>query len=342
MKDSLILQDKNYISARRVHELFGYTSDYVGQLCRAGKLDAKMIGRAWFVTMKSVIDYQAHLDEIAKTKVKDRKKTAKKLYRRSLGEAELSKEISSLSESREVEENVKEEVKSIESVIQASEAPIIEKEFAPINSHIDIPFIPVVNTTYIEEIEEEVLPITPEVREEESIVTPIHISVEESEEIPVYVEEVPVSIPSPYISKKAFAKISIASGIFVCALVLVLSTGVFSNKALVGSASVSDGFGSRIVAFITNLFHKDRVIVQSEPNATEAVVKKDIPFNGMAVVPATDSDVQNEIIKQKIRESFSDDVMVRPDQDGSSGVITPVFRKTNGDDFLYVLVPVNQ
>ena len=43
MKDSLILQDNNYISAKRVQELFGYTSDYVGQLCRSGKIEAKMI-----------------------------------------------------------------------------------------------------------------------------------------------------------------------------------------------------------------------------------------------------------------------------------------------------------
>jgi hypothetical protein len=44
--------------------------------------------------------------------------------------------------------------------------------------------------------------------------------------------------------------------------------------------------------------------------------------------------------KNKIKNSFSDEVTVEPDTSGTSGIIKPVFKKTNGDDFVYVLVPV--
>jgi hypothetical protein len=59
MKNSLTLHDVNYISAKRAQEVFGYTSDYIGQLCRADKLECRMIGRSWFVTERSLIAHKS-------------------------------------------------------------------------------------------------------------------------------------------------------------------------------------------------------------------------------------------------------------------------------------------
>jgi len=53
-RDVLVLKDKKFISAGRAAEISGYTSDYIGQLCRAGKLDCAMLGRGWFVTEDSL------------------------------------------------------------------------------------------------------------------------------------------------------------------------------------------------------------------------------------------------------------------------------------------------
>ena len=55
MRDDLYLSGKKYISARRAAEITGYTSDYVGQLCRAGKIDATMVGRGWFISQESIL-----------------------------------------------------------------------------------------------------------------------------------------------------------------------------------------------------------------------------------------------------------------------------------------------
>ena len=57
-RDELILKGEKYISARRAAELVRYTSDYVGQLCRAGKVDAVMVGRGWYVDKKAIVAHK--------------------------------------------------------------------------------------------------------------------------------------------------------------------------------------------------------------------------------------------------------------------------------------------
>ena len=47
--EELTLEGKRYISSKRAAEVSGYTKDYVGQLARAGALDAKMVGRSWYI-----------------------------------------------------------------------------------------------------------------------------------------------------------------------------------------------------------------------------------------------------------------------------------------------------
>jgi hypothetical protein len=47
--NEITIGDKVYISAKRAAEITGYARDYVGQLCREGHMDAKMVGRSWYV-----------------------------------------------------------------------------------------------------------------------------------------------------------------------------------------------------------------------------------------------------------------------------------------------------
>src|ERR1035437_1997522 len=60
---SVILNGKNYISSRRAAKLCTYTTDYVGQLCRSGKLDCTRVGRVWYVTEESVLKHKQNADE---------------------------------------------------------------------------------------------------------------------------------------------------------------------------------------------------------------------------------------------------------------------------------------
>lgn len=38
---------------------YRYTTDYIGQLCRAGKVESKLIGRAWFVSEDSLLSHKS-------------------------------------------------------------------------------------------------------------------------------------------------------------------------------------------------------------------------------------------------------------------------------------------
>jgi len=63
---------------------------------------------------------------------------------------------------------------------------------------------------------------------------------------------------------------------------------------------------------------------------------KPVTREGMVVVPSTERD---EEVKAKIKAAFSDEVEVKP-KDKESGIIVPVFREKKGEDYLYILVPI--
>ena len=63
---------KEYVKGSVVAERFRYTADYLGQLCRGKKVDARLIGRAWYVNVDSL---NAHRDTRYKTAEKEQGST---------------------------------------------------------------------------------------------------------------------------------------------------------------------------------------------------------------------------------------------------------------------------
>src|SRR3989344_28484 len=54
----VILAGEKYISSRRASEITGYATDYIGQLCRAGKIKCQRIGRDWVVSETDILNYK--------------------------------------------------------------------------------------------------------------------------------------------------------------------------------------------------------------------------------------------------------------------------------------------
>jgi hypothetical protein len=52
--DKVVLDGVEYVKASAAAKQFHYTPDYVGQLCRAKKVDARLVGRTWFVNPESL------------------------------------------------------------------------------------------------------------------------------------------------------------------------------------------------------------------------------------------------------------------------------------------------
>lgn len=55
--DELEISGKRYLSTRRAAKEHKYTSDYVGQLIRGGKVVGKKVGRSWYVSEESLNAY---------------------------------------------------------------------------------------------------------------------------------------------------------------------------------------------------------------------------------------------------------------------------------------------
>ena len=69
MDKVLKFDGKKYISAKLAAEITGYTSDYVGQLCRGKKINSRLVGRSWYVLEKDLLDHKSsHHAENSKNK----------------------------------------------------------------------------------------------------------------------------------------------------------------------------------------------------------------------------------------------------------------------------------
>ena len=63
---------------------------------------------------------------------------------------------------------------------------------------------------------------------------------------------------------------------------------------------------------------------------------------GMVVLPQSDVGADSSQFKRDIQSVFSDNVIVQPDKEGDAGIIQPIFKKNKGDEYLYVMVPVDK
>ena len=52
--DEITLDDQTYVSSKRAAQITGYAKDYVGQLCREGRVEARLVGRNWYVLEASI------------------------------------------------------------------------------------------------------------------------------------------------------------------------------------------------------------------------------------------------------------------------------------------------
>ena len=56
--NEILIDDRKYISSKRAAEITGYAKDYIGQLCREGRVPARLIGRSWYVLETAIHDHR--------------------------------------------------------------------------------------------------------------------------------------------------------------------------------------------------------------------------------------------------------------------------------------------
>ncbi len=303
MNSDLFFEGKQYISSSRAAKISGYANDYIGQLCRDGKLESRMVGRSWYVEIDSLI---CHKNNNANG---TRSKRVKKLSQEDFGRESISKPINTGGSVINVSYP---DFSGIERLGRIAPSSVIFVSPKPISS---------------------------------------------------------VSISSPQVQGKGgFARVAIG----VCALFLALlgfRFGLFTNpssgdiygkvwdsvnqelEASVFSAtknatvSVYQALSSALRDWffesretILVLTGSGKVTINNKPQTSSDTVLN-YPDRGMVVVP-TNEQTDREGVVAKIKQSFSDEVVVT-EMDKESGVITPVFKNSKGDDYLFVLVPID-
>ena len=463
MKDSFIFEGKKYISARRASEISGYASDYVGQLCRASKLDCRMVGRSWFVTEESLHLHKAAIsrEEGQRSRIENlRGKSEVKVnpvqvsvvavpvetvasqvsnpvasasvvtsQTSSVGKSAVEGKIQSpIDSSRalvvvpslvpvEVKKFIQEELKK--SVVSPWTVEEISPKSSIVYSNDDRPLLPTLNKkeNKVSEIADKKIElpikspivvakaeaskvelaktehkveskklevvasksdveISKEIKKEvktenTKILSPIKISTLPLNKIKANIErrkkvvgEVSSKVSKNVIAYQKLARDIILKRVLVPMAILAIFFGVgtgtyyFGSKAVVSvtpslihtsevakanissvASSVYESFKSgykSVVAFFTS---PARLAINTDKPFGDVTVSEVTP-NGIVLTSSTGSNDSDDAMKQKIRGSFSDDVMISPDNSGTAGVITPVFKDTKGKDFIYVMVPV--
>lgn len=70
----LVLDGKNYVKASKAAKELGYATDYVGQLCRSGQVDAHLIGRTWYVNQEQLGSHRVEKKRISRVKAREQAK----------------------------------------------------------------------------------------------------------------------------------------------------------------------------------------------------------------------------------------------------------------------------
>ena len=94
--ETVEFQGKVYTKASVVAKRFKYTPDYIGQLCRAGKVDSRLVGRAWYVHVPSLKEHRSgryKVDSTTDTANNDNLKTEKNYTKRVVVEPVLHKRV---------------------------------------------------------------------------------------------------------------------------------------------------------------------------------------------------------------------------------------------------------
>lgn len=56
--DEITIGDKTYVSSKQAAKITGYAKDYVGQLCREGRVEARLVGRNWYVLDSAIREHR--------------------------------------------------------------------------------------------------------------------------------------------------------------------------------------------------------------------------------------------------------------------------------------------
>jgi len=114
----------------------------------------------------------------------------------------------------------------------------------------------------------------------------------------------------------------------------IVKTGITLKQSYQEANNIIEEKLSKTYKTLTQFWKTPEKVVEEIPE--EELLPK--TKQGMVVIPSTEKD---EETKEKIKESFSDEVRVEI-EDEDSGIIVPIFKEREGDKYLYIIVPLKE
>ncbi len=302
MNNELYFEGKKYISAKRASELSGYNSDYIGQLCRGNKIDARRVGRGWFIGENSILEHKKNASEKVRGTISFPPTVSH--YFDSISEKVNTPDPSHLSLSSIFDPKLK------QALFYLALVPFVSAIFF------------LVSISYNKSFQANVAVVS-----EKIVSFQQNLVANTASHVTDYVTLVDQSPDASSVNKTSF----VIGKIFG-------SIAKSFNRLALGT-----------YRFVSALFNFDTVntFVMRDTNHFDGVADtgatKDLGDGRIGIVtsPSTGNAMADERLKQKIKDSFSDETKVYPDDTGTSGVIKPVFKKSSDQDYLYVVVPVS-
>ncbi|TAL48894.1 hypothetical protein EPN83_02965 [Patescibacteria group bacterium] len=310
MNCDLFFDGKRFISSSRAAKISGYANDYIGQLCRGGKLDCRMVGRTWYVSLESLTLHK-NLFVGQPARIHHGGKARRPITKVVLEEKIADKQLDQEQAGPEVIQAYEKKLPKI--VYKREEGP-----FLPILTPRPRPTLRVVGARSLGWWVLKGTKIATAV-----IVVALALS--------VFSALVTVSPRS----QQFFAEV------FERATPQFFDTGFSLSRTQLSSAQdVLDEFAFSFYRSLRDTLREARQRVLVKLSGKKDLAQGDLaPAQGMVVVPSHPEEKRDTTIA-RIKNAFSDEVQVRPDVDGESGVITPVFKTVTKDEYLYVLVPI--
>ena len=303
-----------YISLQEATKYCSYSQEYLSLRARQGKLKSAKTGRNWVTTKEWLEDYLKDINGLVVEPLK-----TKKIQKKDKGLRKLPVPISY------VEALAKGEIKKAKKeVLPPEDLPIgqfpesIQKLFNPLERKIPYP-------VYAFAFSIALIVLSATIFFNQKAIINIYNN------FPSYtytVVERGKTIITPL--EKIGNKISNQPLVANIREVLKENFKWFKNKifAFFEKFKISQKFST----IINRLFNKKESCYEK----SEELLNLEPTKKGIVVVPSTDND---EATKEKIKLSFSDEVKVQP-TDKSSGIIIPIFRKGEGEKYIYMMVPV--
>jgi hypothetical protein len=293
MKDEVVIDGKTYISASRAAKISGYNSDYIGQLCRKGILDSRMVGRLWFVCEDSLKSYKKNplpVNRSGSVSPTSPATPSVPIFTESYNLPEAANTMKLLTPAREL----------------AFMSPA--QNFSPISAS-DLRSGVQTGDVFFNKIVAGFVAIMLFVAVSSFVVSNPNV--------------IGQNFGGDVVENKVLVAQTLSTGVETATVVVNKFIEALSNgKTRVVELS---GFGSSEI--------KTLLGVNSDSQNS---------LNGVVVLPSSGVAQVNDQVKEYVRKSFSDEVVVEVDDTGDSGFIKPVFKNSSDEEYMYVMVPLKE